>query len=580
MSDEISPIEYNKALEDFKRERKKARLQHLWASITGKSKDLFQYDEITKKLHSSGASSKGVRDIPVNAIVGSVNRYQDFDKNFLPLRDNDMQRWARVKSAMTSPGSPGLHPIQVYQIGDSYFVMDGNHRVSVARQMEIDKIEAYVTEIQTRVPLSSGDTPDDLIIKQEYVKFLEETQFDKVVPDETFLITFPGQYETIKEHIQVHRHYMGNEQQREIPVPEATRHWYDRVYAPIVDIIREHEILHEFLGRTETDLYLWLLDHQTYMQQALGWSIRPEKAASDFKDSGVKSAQNWFGGFRRKLLKFLLPKPLEDFTSPGEWRIQKGESNHKLISDILVAMNGQPESWIALEQAIVLAKLEYADVRGLVVFDQNSKRTIIESDLSNAFSERLNQAALGGNLVFSDGQIAETICDRAKVNDLVVLRLSYPPERNVFSRYSSGIRLILRQSTRPILVVKEQISTLNHILLAYDGSPKGKEALFITKYFASVHGRKVSVLIVDDNEEKGQHHINYVEKEIGECCDKFQFIQNTAHVSDIILEFAENQSVDMVIMGGYGFPPILELLLGSTVDAVLRDTRIPVLICK
>ena len=206
MSDEISPVEYKKALEDFKQERTKARLQHLWASITGKSKDLFQYDEITKKLHSSGGSSKGVRDIPLDAIVGSVNRYQDFNKRFLPLRDNDMQRWARVKSAMTSPGSPGLPPIQVYQIGDSYFVLDGNHRVSVARQMEIDKIEAYVTEIQTRVALSSEDTPEDLIIKQEYVEFLEETQFDKVVADETLLLSFPGQYEALKEHIRVHRH--------------------------------------------------------------------------------------------------------------------------------------------------------------------------------------------------------------------------------------------------------------------------------------------------------------------------------------------------------------------------------------
>jgi nucleotide-binding universal stress UspA family protein len=95
-----------------------------------------------------------------------------------------------------------------------------------------------------------------------------------------------------------------------------------------------------------------------------------------------------------------------------------------------------------------------------------------------------------------------------------------------------------------------------------------------------MHGRKVSVLVVDDDEVKGQQHLDDVEKEFGDCCDKFQFIKNTARVSDIIMEFAENQSVDMIIMGGYGFPPFLELLLGSTVDAVLRETRIPVLICK
>ncbi|MEA3327160.1 MAG: hypothetical protein U9R53_07600, partial [Chloroflexota bacterium] len=226
MSDQINSIEYNKALEDFKHERSKARLQHLWAALTGKSEELLQYDEITKNLRSSGSSSKGIKAIPVDAIVGSVNRYQDFDKNFLPLRDDDMQRWARVKSVMTSPGSPGLPPIQAYKIGESYFVLDGNHRVSVARQMEIEIIEAYVTEIRARVPLSPEDTPEDIILKQEYVDFLENTQFDKVVPDDNLLLTYPGQYETLKEHIRVHRHYMGNEQQREIPIQEATRHWY------------------------------------------------------------------------------------------------------------------------------------------------------------------------------------------------------------------------------------------------------------------------------------------------------------------------------------------------------------------
>lgn len=580
MTDEISPLEYKKALEDFKQERTKARLQHLWASITGKHQVLLQFDEITRSLHSSGSSSKGVRDIPIDAIVGSVNRYRDFDKNFLPLRDDDMQRWARVKSAMTSPGSPGLSPIQVYQIGDSYFVLDGNHRVSVARQMDIEEIEAYVTEIQTRVSLSSEDTPEDLIIKQEYVGFLEDTQFDKVVPEVDLMLTFPGQYETLKEHIRVHRHYMGNEQQREIPIPEATRHWYDQVYSPIVGIIREQEILYEFPDRTETDLYIWLLDHQSYLQQELGWSIRPEKAATDLLDNRGKNFQKWIGRFRRRLLAILLPKPLEDFTSPGEWRTQKGIGEQRLFSDILVAMSGQPESWIVLEQAIILAKMENAEVRGLIVFDQTNRKTIYESDLATAFSERLEQASIRGNLVFNEGQIAETICERAKVNDLVVLRLSYPPSSNVFSRFSSGMRLILRQSTRPVLIVKNQISAMNHILLAYDGSPKGKEALFITKYLASAHGKLTSVLVVEDDEVKGQQLLEKVEEEIGDCCEKFHLILNSGKASDVILDFARTQSVDMIIMGGYGFPPILELFFGSSVDSVLRGSRVPVLVCK
>ena len=192
----------------------------------------------------------------------------------------------------------------------------------------------------------------------------------------------------------------------------------------------------------------------------------------------------------------------------------------------------------------------------------------------------MEQAALGGNLVFSIGHVAETICERAKVNDLVILKLSYPPSSNVFSRLSSGMRLILRQSTRPILVVKDQISTMNHILLAYDGSPKGKEALYVASYLAKNHGRKISVLAVGDDGKKGQSLLKEAEEAVGECCSKTQFYLYPGRTCDVILQVANEQSVDMILMGGYGLPPILEILFGSTVDGVLRGARVPVFVCK
>ena len=233
-----SKIEYSRALEDFRQARSKARLQHLLAAITGESLDLLRFDEITQKMHGLGLSSKGLHEIPIDAIVGSVNRYQDFDRNFLPLHDSDVERWANVKAAMTTPGSMGLPPILVYKIGEVYFVLDGNHRVSIARQMGIELIEAYVTEIKTRVPITQDDSPDDIILKAEYSDFLENTGIDKILPDVKFEVTFPGQYPILEEHIKVHRHFMGLEQQREIPWNEAVWHWYDNVYKTIIEIIR------------------------------------------------------------------------------------------------------------------------------------------------------------------------------------------------------------------------------------------------------------------------------------------------------------------------------------------------------
>ena len=83
------------------------------------------------------------------------------------------------------------------------------------------------------------------------------------------------------EHVEVHRHFMGLEQQREIPYQEAVAHWYDEVYLPVVEIIRQRGMLRDFPGRTETDLYIWLAEHRAALQDSLGWEIGPDAAAAD-----------------------------------------------------------------------------------------------------------------------------------------------------------------------------------------------------------------------------------------------------------------------------------------------------------
>ena len=580
MLDGNSKIEYSKALEDFRHARAKARLQHLWASITGKSKDLLRYDEITRKMHATGLSSKGIHEIPVNAIVGSVNRYHDFDINFLPLLDEDIQRWAGVKTAMTSPGGAGLPPIRVYKIGSTYFVLDGNHRVSIARQMNIEKIEAYVTEIQTKVPLTPDDSPEDIILKEEYIEFLKETKFDKIVPEVGLVLTFPGQYRNLIEHIEVHRYYMGVEQSQEISWEEAVRHWYEYVYTPIGEVVRDQYILQEFPGRTETDLYIWVLDHQTFLEQELGWSIRPEKAATDFVNKYGKRLYRVLHRVGQKVLRILLPEQLEDFSSPGAWHEQKKVDQQNLFSDILVAISGSADSWIALEQAIIIANLEGSIVRGLVVEGENEEGLYKENDLAKVFEERLDQAGINGNLAFVKGKIADKVCERAIFNDLVVLRLSHPPTPNIINRLNSGLRLILRKSTRPILAVGYHVRPMQNLFLAYDGSPKGKEALFIAEYLSRRYDRPLTVLVVDSDKDHGQKLMTEAKNYLGNHCTNSVFRFPSERISQVILEVAEEQSADMILMGGYGLPPLLEILFGSTVDGVLRGTAIPVIICQ
>jgi nucleotide-binding universal stress UspA family protein len=580
MPDDKSQVEYVRALEDFRRARAKAEMQHLWASIAGESKQLLPYDEITQKMHAIGFSSKGLQEIPVGAIIGSVNRYQDFDRNFLPLHDEDMERWASVKAAMTSPGSIGLPPIRVYKLGDAYFVLDGNHRVSIARQMGIDQVEAYVTEIRSKVTLSPDDSPEDIILKEEYANFLDETKFDQIIPDVELKLTFPGQYETLQEHIRVHRYYMGLEQSREIPWEEAVQHWYEYVYQPVVKTIRDQVVLQEFPKQTETDLYLWVLDHQTYMEEELGWPIRPEKAASDLVREKGTGLLQWVRRVGKKLVETLIPKQLENYASPGEWHEQKKLDSQNLFSDILVAMSGNAESWLALEQALVVAELEQSDVRGLIVMEENKAVAFDKDDLAQAFKQRLQQADVTGNLAYANGPISDTIIQRARVNDLVVIRLTYPPATNIFARLDSGIRAIVRRCSRPILMVRDQVSSMNRLLLAYDGSPKGKEALYVSTYLASRFNKELIVLVVDDDEEQGKKLLSEAENYLGEHCTKSEFRRHSGRVSEVILQVAQENSSEMIIMGGYGLSPLLEALFGSTVDGVLRRTPIPVLVCQ
>jgi hypothetical protein len=223
----------------------------------------------------------------------------------LPLQDKTEDRWKRLEQAVAS--LKGLPPIDVYKIGDVYFVLDGNHRVSVARQFGATHIEAYVTEFPTNVSISPADRPDDIIVKIEYAGFLERTHLDELRPDADVRASVPGQYRRLEEHIDVHRYFMGIEQEREIPYKEAVAHWYDTVYLPAVNIIREQDLLRDFPNRTEADLYLWLLEHRAELDQELEGEVKVAEAAEDLVDRFSPKLQHVLARVVAKIQQTLVP---------------------------------------------------------------------------------------------------------------------------------------------------------------------------------------------------------------------------------------------------------------------------------
>ena len=168
---------------------------------------LLSFDQVTELLRDRQEIDRGTQLIPIASIVGSVGRYRDFDRAFLPLSGADAERWKRLDIAYNELRS--LPPIDVYKIGGVYFVRDGNHRVSVAKANGLTDIEANVTEVDSRVPLTPDVDVDDLLIKGEYAHFLEMTGLDDSRPQQDIALTEPGRYRILLEHIEVHRYYLG-----------------------------------------------------------------------------------------------------------------------------------------------------------------------------------------------------------------------------------------------------------------------------------------------------------------------------------------------------------------------------------
>ena len=551
------------------------------AKLTGKSDRLLSYEEAREKLRGLESARQTLSSVPVDAIVGTVGRYSDFTRQFLPRQDSDAVRWARVKLMMTEQA--GLPPVELYRIGDTYFVKDGHHRVSVARELGATHIEAYVTDVRTKVPLSPDASPDDLIIKAEYTAFLEDTNLNELRPQADLAVTVPGQYEVLKEHIAVHRYFMGLEQRREIGYEEAVTHWYDEVYLPVVQIIRERDLLRDFSGRTETDLYLWLAEHRAALEAELGWLVEPADAAADLAARSGRSLRRVIARVAEKVIDAVMPEELSGGPTPGEWR-QEQLSNHRddrLFAHVLVPISGKWATWRALEQALEIARREEAHLHGLHVVGAQVEKDGREAlTVRNEFDRRCEKAGVWGKLTVDVGRVSRRVVEYARWVDLVVVNLAYPPPPTPLARLNWGLRVMIRRSPSPVMIVPGVPSTMKRALLAYDGSPKAQEALFVAAYLASRWQTELVVVTVLEGDRTTSDTLLRARTYLESRNVQATYVERAGPVGRTILQVGAEQDSDLMIMGGYGFSPVLEAVLGSSVDQVLRKSQQPVLVCQ
>ena len=536
--------------EDFRRARRKAGLQSVLAQLTGQSVELLAYDDVRRKLHGVESAAARRQDIPLRAIVGSVGRHRDYDRAFLPLRDSDLDRWVRVKQAVT--GLRGVPPIEVYKLGDAYFVKDGNHRVSVARQLGAKSIDAYVTEVRTDVPFGPGDSPDDLIIKAEYADFLQRTQLHKLRPEADLRVTIPGQYERLLEHIDVHRYFMGLDEQREVSYEEAVAHWYDAVYHPVVALLREHGLLQDAPRHTPTDLYLWLADYRAGLERNLGWTLSP--AAVTY---GVGEAHE---------------------EQPRDVRVQKRDPQNPFLQSLLVAVDGTEAGWRAVEQAILFAQHERLRLYGLHVIARPEQLEDVE-DVRLEFARRCTEPGVPGELALEIGGVVAAITQRARWTELVIAPLSHPPRQAGFKLYG-GFHTLLRRCPRPILAVPGEPSRFERPVLGYSGTPKATIALFAAAYLAVRWQFQLKVVTVSEAGRADRRVLERAKVYLEQHGIQATYELTEGPVAPTLLASAQEHQSDLLIVGSYEYSSLLEPILGGVLDELLRQNRTPTLICQ
>jgi hypothetical protein len=276
----------NQTGDDFNKARNKALFNEIQNFLNPDKSKLLSFNDVKKILKPKNEVYAGMQTVPIERIVGSEGRYQDFDNHFLPRTNILRQRWERVDEARLNDII--LPAIQLYEIGGLYFVRDGNHRVSVSKAQGVKYIDAEVISLQSEIKLKPGITPESLLSKViEYEKrvFYLETGFGDLTEYWNLDFTSPGQYDVIYNHILVHKYFINSEIKTEIPFGDALVSWYNNVYQPVMHVIKKNHLVRKFHNRTVSDMYVWIIKQWDDLKQKYGLEYSLDEATQNITEN-------------------------------------------------------------------------------------------------------------------------------------------------------------------------------------------------------------------------------------------------------------------------------------------------------
>jgi len=303
-----NPVIRRVADRHFEEARREAGKGRLSAWLSGQEDTLLPFESIRSELKQQHPLYKGLRLVPVDKIVGSLGRYKGFNRAFLPLSNSMRERWIQVETLAMERGWP---PVELYRVGEIYFVKDGNHRVAIANRMGNETIEAHVWEYPEEVEINPEDSLDEVLIRLGQRNFLEKTRINELIPEHGIEITVPGRYTELLAQIRDLREKLSLVDGEEMSMDDAVINWHEISYLPAVEIIRDSGLLDDFSGRTDTDLFVWMSVHRGKLQEIYGKKRLAELAA----ELAEKHKSGNFAKLKRRIWQILgrnEPAPLDD----------------------------------------------------------------------------------------------------------------------------------------------------------------------------------------------------------------------------------------------------------------------------
>lgn len=324
-----------------------------------KDKDSKSFRENQRNEEAYDAVNRGICSVPVNRIIGSVGRYHDFDGKFRIRQHVPSERLNNIKNAMRS--GKHLPPVKLYQIKDEYYVLDGNHRVSAAKEFGHDLIDAYILEF-----IPSKNTLENLLYL-ERSKFQDETG----LPDSIHL-TEVGQYDYLKKQIQDHQAYLNRTFGKTISLKTAAQDWYQSIYSPLLSIIETGDLIRFFPKRNPADLYAYMSYHQWELgrkrKYGIGIDKQIPKDMEEFRNKMADLKKQEYPDMQRGIIAFVLI----NVKAKSEYRVMEKLFIHEEVKE-LHSVHGDVDilAKIVLNRdllssdAEIIGQFVYENIRGI-----------------------------------------------------------------------------------------------------------------------------------------------------------------------------------------------------------------------